>query len=69
MIADEPTSALDQDRQAAFLSLLFGELERIGATLIMVSHDPRLGEHFDEIVRLDTIATVSDGAGERSSRP
>jgi len=69
LIADEPTSALDQDRQAAFLSLLFGELERIGATLIMVSHDIRLATQFDEVVRLDAVATVSDGAGERSSRP
>jgi putative ABC transport system ATP-binding protein len=68
VIADEPTSALDQDRQAAFLSLLFGELERIGATLIMVSHDVRLGSQFDDVVRLDAVATVSDGAGERGSR-
>ena len=69
VIADEPTSALDQDRQAAFLSLLFGELGRIGATLLMVSHDVRLGPQFDEVVRLDAVATISDGAGERSSHP
>ena len=68
VIADEPTSALDQDRQAAFLSLLFGELERIGATLIMVSHDVRLATQFDEVVRLDAVAAVSDGASEGGSR-
>ena len=68
VIADEPTSALDQDRQAAFLSLLFGELGRIGATLVMVSHDVRLGPQFDEVVRLDAVAAVSDGASEGGSR-
>ena len=39
IVADEPTSALDRDRQAAFLDLLFAEVEAAGATLIMVSHE------------------------------
>ena len=65
VIADEPTSALDQDRQAAFLSLLFGELAAIGATLVMVSHDVRLAAQFDAVVRLDSIASTSDGSGIR----
>ena len=69
VVADEPTSALDSDRQEAFLALLFGELERIGATLLMVSHDHRLAPLFDEVVRLDAVAAVSDGAGERAARP
>ncbi len=42
VIADEPTSSLDRNRQAAFLDLLFADLEAAGATLIMVSHDESL---------------------------
>lgn len=58
MVADEPTSALDQDRQAGFLSLLMAELDKTGATLVMVSHDLRLAPHFDEVLRLDSIASM-----------
>lgn len=68
LIADEPTSALDQDRQAAFLSLLFSELDAVGATLVMVSHDVRLAAQFDEVVRLDSIVSTSDGAGTKVRR-
>lgn len=56
VIADEPTSALDRDRQAAFLDLLFSEIEAAGASLIMVSHDETLGARFDRVVRFDEIA-------------
>ena len=49
IVADEPTSALDQNSQQNFLELLFAEIERSGATLIMVSHNEGLGQHFDRI--------------------
>jgi putative ABC transport system ATP-binding protein len=61
IVADEPTSALDRDRQAAFLDLLFAEVQAAGATLIMVSHDESLGPRFDSVVRLDEIATTARG--------
>lgn len=64
VVADEPTSALDGDRQAAFLALLFGELARAGAALLMVSHDLRLAAGFDEVVALSSIARTSDGIGD-----
>ncbi len=56
IIADEPTSALDRDRQAAFLDLLFAELDAAGATLIMVSHEEGLGARFDRVVPLASVA-------------
>lgn len=56
VVADEPTSALDTDTQDAFLALLFAELDRTGASLLMVSHDPSLRRRFDRVVRLDEIA-------------
>ena len=52
VIADEPTSALDHDHREAFLDLLFEEVERVEATLIMVSHDPTLASRFDRTVAL-----------------
>jgi putative ABC transport system ATP-binding protein len=56
VIADEPTSALDTDTQDAFLELLFAELDRTEASLLMVSHDPTLRGRFDRVVRLGEIA-------------
>jgi putative ABC transport system ATP-binding protein len=56
VVADEPTSALDTDTQDTFLALLFAELDRTGASLLMVSHDPRLRPRFDRVVPLAEIA-------------
>jgi putative ABC transport system ATP-binding protein len=56
IMADEPTSALDRDSQAEFLALLFDESSRVGATLVMVSHDEALATHFDRTVQFDAIA-------------
>lgn len=64
IVADEPTSALDRDRQADFLALLFEEVARAGATLIMVSHDATLAPAFDRTVALD--ALLRPGEGERT---
>ncbi|WP_298842381.1 ABC transporter ATP-binding protein [uncultured Roseobacter sp.] len=56
IIADEPTSALDADSQAAFLDLLFDQAEAQGTSLLMVSHDARLGARFDRVVQIGDIA-------------
>ena len=56
VVADEPTSALDTDTQDAFLALLFAELDRTRASLLMVSHDRGLQGRFDRVVRLAEIA-------------
>ena len=47
LIADEPTSALDAGRQALFLRLLLDEAREAGSTVLFVSHDPALAQHFD----------------------
>jgi putative ABC transport system ATP-binding protein len=62
VVADEPTSSLDRDRQQGFLDLLFAEVARVGATLLMVSHDTALANRFDRVVRIDDIAVVERGA-------
>lgn len=55
IIADEPTSALDAATQAAFLNLLFAQTREAGSSLLMVSHDARLAEHFDRFVHMSEI--------------
>lgn len=56
IVADEPTSALDAATQDTFLGLLFDRIGASGASLLMVSHDDRLGDRFDRVVRLEEIA-------------
>ena len=58
IIADEPTSALDASSQSAFLDLLFEQVQGHGTTLLMVSHDPRLGARFDRVIAMEEIAGI-----------
>ncbi|APG46092.1 ABC transporter ATP-binding protein [Phaeobacter porticola] len=62
IVADEPTSALDATSQAAFLDLLFAQADAHQTALLMVSHDPRLGERFDRVIRMDDIAQIERAA-------
>lgn len=62
LVADEPTSALDRNTEEAFLKLLFAQSEKVGTSVIMVSHDEGLAPHFDRVVRLQDIAVSSRGA-------
>ncbi|MCL4108725.1 UNVERIFIED_CONTAM: hypothetical protein GTU68_049066, partial [Idotea baltica] len=62
MIADEPTSSLDAATQARFLELLFAQSRTHGTTLLMVSHDARLSDHFDRVIHMDDIAQTRRGA-------
>lgn len=59
IVADEPTSALDAGSQATFLDLLFAQCANAGSTLLMVSHDERLGPRFDRSIRIEEIATLT----------
>ncbi|MEM9012387.1 MAG: ATP-binding cassette domain-containing protein [Pseudomonadota bacterium] len=58
IVADEPTSALDAESQGAFLDLMFERLRESGASLLMVSHDARLGARFDRVAQLSDIAVI-----------
>lgn len=58
LIADEPTSSLDELAQANFLDLLFDQVKAQGATLSMVSHDPRLAKRFDRVVDMKDIVNI-----------
>ena len=63
LIADEPTSALDEGHRRQFLDLMFAQLREQNASLLMVSHDPRLSEHFDRTLKIqDVIDTERQAA-------
>ena len=62
IIADEPTSALDAGSQTAFLDLLFAQTITHQTSLLMVSHDPRLGDRFDRVIRMEDIAQIERAA-------
>ena len=51
MLADEPTGNLDSANGEAVMELL-RELHRNGATICMVTHDPRYARHADRSVHL-----------------
>ena len=51
VLADEPTGALDQANGKAVMEL-FGELNREGRTIIMITHDLQIAQHANRIVRL-----------------
>lgn len=47
VVADEPTSALDEALRDQFMTLLLTAVRQAGSGLLFVSHDARLGAHFD----------------------
>ena len=62
VIADEPTSSIDEEARRAFLSLLFDEIGRAGATLLFVSHERSLEAQFGRIVALADINRAAQRA-------
>ncbi|WP_375691747.1 ABC transporter ATP-binding protein [Pseudooceanicola sp. LIPI14-2-Ac024] len=62
IVADEPTSALDAATQDSFLGLLFDQIHAAGSSLLMVSHDARLGERFDRVVNLSEVVQAERDA-------
>lgn len=58
IVADEPASALDAATQDTFLSLLFMQATEAQSSLLMVSHDERLGARFDRVIRLEDIVST-----------
>ena len=51
LLADEPTGNLDSRNGEAVMSLL-GELHQGGATVCMVTHDPRFSRHAERTIHL-----------------
>ncbi len=73
LLADEPTGNLDSKNGEAVMDLL-GELHREGATICMVTHDPRFARHaqrqihlFDGRIVEESLATTLSGEPAQAS--
>ena len=65
LLADEPTGNLDSQNGEAVMALL-QELHKGGATICMVTHDPRYAEYADRSVHLFDGRVVEDTAVART---
>ncbi|WP_329385569.1 ABC transporter ATP-binding protein [Streptomyces sp. NBC_01351] len=52
VFADEPTGALDTTTAAEVLGLLRSAVDSLGATIVMVTHDPAAATHADQVLFL-----------------
>ncbi|MGX1883695.1 ABC transporter ATP-binding protein [Streptomyces sp. NPDC055287] len=52
VFADEPTGALDTTTTAEVLALLRAAVDRLGATVVMVTHDPAAAAYADRVLFL-----------------
>jgi putative ABC transport system ATP-binding protein len=52
VLADEPTGNLDSNAGTAILELLRRSCDELGATIVMVTHDPRAASFADRVVFL-----------------
>jgi putative ABC transport system ATP-binding protein len=59
IFADEPTSALDSENGRQITRMLRAATED-GATVVCVTHDPRLIEHATRVVRMEDGAVVAE---------
>jgi putative ABC transport system ATP-binding protein len=64
LLADEPTGNLDSQNGEAVMTLM-RELHEGGATICMVTHDPRFARHAKRTVHLFDGRVVEDEAGDR----
>lgn len=64
ILADEPTGNLDEANENIVLDL-FRQLHKEGTSLIVVTHDPEVGEVAQRIVRLEHGKIVSDKKNEQ----
>ncbi|NLT69899.1 MAG: ABC transporter ATP-binding protein [Verrucomicrobiaceae bacterium] len=62
LLADEPTGNLDPDNQDKIVSLLLGEAARIGASVLMITHDPLLLPRFGRVVEVGKLRRRGGGA-------
>lgn len=63
LLADEPTGSLDEDNARGVIELLIDAHLRIGATLVLVTHDPAIAAHADRVETLDRPSTTQGALG------
>jgi putative ABC transport system ATP-binding protein len=60
LFADEPTSALDGENGQIVIRLLRRAASEHGAAVICVTHDPRLEEWADRVIKIEDGVVISD---------
>jgi putative ABC transport system ATP-binding protein len=60
ILADEPTGALDAANARIVIELLLDVHREIGATLVIVTHDPEIASHLDRVVSLARLSPTSE---------
>lgn len=65
LLADEPTGALDGASAQTVIELLVEVHREIGATLVLVTHDPVIAAHLDRVVQLSGLTEASGQAHAR----
>ncbi len=68
LLADEPTGNLDSKNGDAVMQLL-DDLHRQGATICIVTHDPRFAAHAGRVVNLLDGRIVNDNGGTAGTEP
>jgi putative ABC transport system ATP-binding protein len=68
LLADEPTGNLDRGTGAQVMDLLFGLRERLGTTLLLITHDQALAERCPHRLQLEDGRIVADtGPGQMNA--
>ena len=65
LLADEPTGNLDSSNGESVMELL-QELHKGGATICMVTHDPRYARHADRTIELFDGRVLEEHAGQKA---
>ncbi|HEX2970964.1 MAG TPA: ABC transporter ATP-binding protein [Tepidisphaeraceae bacterium] len=64
VLADEPTGSLDSQNAQQVLELIRSLCERVGAMLLLVSHDPAIVRQFPRVLKLSEINAAAQGFKE-----
>ncbi len=60
LVADEPTGNLDKKTGDQIADLLFAKQKERGTTLLLVTHDPKLAEQCDRMIRVSSGKILSE---------
>jgi ABC-type lipoprotein export system ATPase subunit len=68
VLADEPTGSLDSASSGPVIDLLLGAQRELGATMVVVTHDPEVAGRLDRTVVLRDGSLVDEPEGRRTAR-